>query len=209
MSASNRKTASFGVPWESAYGYVQAVRVNNTIFVSGQLSHTPEGHLVAPAELGANGKPANFDTMEAQMRRTYENAQAVLVELGGSLADVVEETLFVIDVPAAFAASGGPASRVWPAGAKSGQQPDWCLGAGLPRAADRDRFPGGSAELSAWRGGESPLPLRPSLRRGREVWILGTSPLPIRRGRNRHGSRRRQQPSPQRGSRKQWSCVDH
>lgn len=29
-----------------------------------------------------------------------------LAELGGSLADVVEETLFVIDVPAAFAASG-------------------------------------------------------------------------------------------------------
>ena len=40
------------------------------------------------------------------MRRTYENAQVLLAELGGSLADVVEETLFVIDVPAAFAASG-------------------------------------------------------------------------------------------------------
>ena len=51
-------------------------------------------------------KPANFDTMEAQMRRTYENAQVLLAELGGSLADVVEETLFIIDVPAAFAASG-------------------------------------------------------------------------------------------------------
>lgn len=106
MSTSNRKTASFGVPWESAYGYAQAVRVNNSIFVSGQLSHTPEGQLVAPAALGADGKPANFDTMEAQMKRTYENAEVLLAELGGSLADVVEETLFVIDVPAAFAASG-------------------------------------------------------------------------------------------------------
>ncbi|HGM4744060.1 TPA: Rid family hydrolase [Stenotrophomonas maltophilia] len=54
----------------------------------------------------SNGKTASFDTMEAQMRRTYENAQVPLAELGGSLADVVEETLFVIDVPAAFAASG-------------------------------------------------------------------------------------------------------
>lgn len=106
MSTSNRRTASFGVPWESAYGYVQAVRVNNSIFVSGQLSHTPEGQLVAPAALGADGKPANFDIMEAQMKRTYENAQVLLAELGGSLADVAEETLFVIDVPAAFAASG-------------------------------------------------------------------------------------------------------
>ena len=106
MNSATRRTASFGVPWESAYGYVQAVRVNNTIFVSGQLAHTPEGELVAPAALGTNGKPASFDTMEAQMRRTYENAQILLAELGGSLQDVVEETLFVIDVPSAFAASG-------------------------------------------------------------------------------------------------------
>ncbi|WP_454257759.1 RidA family protein [Pseudoxanthomonas mexicana] len=106
MTTTIRKTASFGVPWESSYGYVQALRVNNTIFVSGQLSHTPEGELVAPASLGTDGRPANFDSMEAQMRRTYENAQVLLTQLGGSLADVVEETLFVLDVPAAFAASG-------------------------------------------------------------------------------------------------------
>jgi enamine deaminase RidA (YjgF/YER057c/UK114 family) len=106
MTTTIRKTASFGVPWESSYGYVQALRVNNTIFVSGQLSHTPEGELVAPASLGTDGRPANFDSMEAQMRRTYENAHVLLTQLGGSLADVVEETLFVLDVPAAFAASG-------------------------------------------------------------------------------------------------------
>lgn len=106
MTTTIRKTVSFGVPWESSYGYVQALRVNNTIFVSGQLSHTPEGELVAPASLGTDGRPANFDSMEAQMRRTYENAQVLLTQLGGSLADVVEETLFVLDVPAAFAASG-------------------------------------------------------------------------------------------------------
>lgn len=106
MTTAIRKTASFGVPWESSYGYVQALRVNNTIYVSGQLSHTPEGLLVAPAALGADGKPANFDSMEAQMRRTYENARILLAELGATLADVVEETLFVIDVPAAFVASG-------------------------------------------------------------------------------------------------------
>ncbi|WP_372012770.1 Rid family hydrolase [Pseudoxanthomonas sp. 10H] len=106
MGNTTRRTASFGVPWESAYGYVQALRVNDTIYVSGQLAHTPEGTLVAPAPLAPDGRPANFDTMEAQMRRAYENAQVLLAELGSSLADVVEETLFVIDVPAAFAASG-------------------------------------------------------------------------------------------------------
>ncbi|WNG35541.1 RidA family protein [Archangium violaceum] len=105
MSSSNRKTASFGVPWEKSYGYVQAVRLNNTIYVSGQLSHTPQGELVAPAALGADGKPADFSTMEAQMKRTYENAEVLLAKLGATLADVVEETLFVLDVPSAFAAS--------------------------------------------------------------------------------------------------------
>jgi enamine deaminase RidA (YjgF/YER057c/UK114 family) len=113
MNTAIRKTASFGVPWESAYGYVQALRANNSIFVSGQLSHTPAGELVAPAPLDADGRPVNFDTMEAQMRRTYENAQILLAELGSSLADVVEETLFVIDVPAAFSASGKVRPQVY------------------------------------------------------------------------------------------------
>ncbi len=48
MTNSNRRTASFGVPRESPYSYMQAVRVNNSIFVSCQLSHTPEGQLLAP-----------------------------------------------------------------------------------------------------------------------------------------------------------------
>ncbi len=49
--------------------------------------------------------------MGAQLKSTYENTKVLLAELCGSLADVVVEALFVIDVPAAFAASG----RVRPA----------------------------------------------------------------------------------------------
>jgi len=37
----------------------------------------------------------------------------LLAELGESLADAVEETLFVIDAPAAFAASGRVRSAVY------------------------------------------------------------------------------------------------
>ncbi|MDR6694187.1 hypothetical protein [Stenotrophomonas sp. 1337] len=47
------------------------------------------------------------------MKRTYENVQMRLAELGGSLADVVEETLLAIDVPAAFAASGNVRPAVY------------------------------------------------------------------------------------------------
>lgn len=39
MSTSNRKTASFGVPRELAYGYVQAVRVNNSTRVRPALPY--------------------------------------------------------------------------------------------------------------------------------------------------------------------------
>ncbi|HIE5880318.1 hypothetical protein [Stenotrophomonas maltophilia] len=47
------------------------------------------------------------------MKRTYENVQMRLAELGGSLADVVEKTLVAIDVPAAFAASGNVRPAVY------------------------------------------------------------------------------------------------
>jgi hypothetical protein len=40
------------VPWESAYSYVQAVRVNNSIFVSGQ----PFFAIDVPAAFAASGR---------------------------------------------------------------------------------------------------------------------------------------------------------
>ena len=35
-----KEAAYFDVPWEDAYGYAQAIKVGDTIHVSGQLSHT-------------------------------------------------------------------------------------------------------------------------------------------------------------------------
>ncbi|WP_306396026.1 RidA family protein [Telluria beijingensis] len=101
-----RKTAAHGVPWEEAYSYYQAVQVKDVIYVSGQLSHDKDGNFIAPAELGADGKPVDGSAMEAQMRQTYKNAIAMLAEFGATLDDVVEETLFVTDVEAAFAVAG-------------------------------------------------------------------------------------------------------
>lgn len=39
----------FGMPWEDQYGYAQAVRVDDTIYVSGQLSHDGQGNMVSAA----------------------------------------------------------------------------------------------------------------------------------------------------------------
>jgi len=101
-----RKIANFGVPWEKAYGYCQAVQVKDNVYIAGQLSHDKEGNLIAPAKLDSKSRPADFSNMEAQMRQTYVNAIALLSEFGASLSHVVEETLYVLDVDAAFAVAG-------------------------------------------------------------------------------------------------------
>jgi enamine deaminase RidA (YjgF/YER057c/UK114 family) len=100
-----KTTANHGVAWEQSYGYVQAIRVKDTIYLSGQLSHDGEGNFVAPAKLDAAGKPADYSQMEGQFRQTYVNAKKMLAEFGATLDDVVEEAAFVLDIPSGFAAA--------------------------------------------------------------------------------------------------------
>lgn len=103
MTAANapEQTENFGVPWEEAYGYVQAIKHGDTIYLSGQLSHDG-ADLVAPAPLDEHGNVTDFGNMREQMEQTYRNAEAMLRRFGASLADVVEEVLYVLDVDAAF-----------------------------------------------------------------------------------------------------------
>nr|WP_308636189.1 Rid family hydrolase [Massilia brevitalea] len=95
------------------FGYVQGVQVTDTIYLSGQLSHDQSGALVAPAPLDESGKPVDFGQMEEQIRQTYRNAIALLSEFGATLDDVVEETLYVLDVDAAFTAGGKVRKEVY------------------------------------------------------------------------------------------------
>src|SRR5688572_25613665 len=101
-----REVRQLSVPWEREYGYAQAVRVGNIIHVSGQLSHDEHGQLVAPAPLNEAGQIVDYREMGAQMRQTYVNAERLLGQFGASLQHVVDETLYVIDVDAAFAVAG-------------------------------------------------------------------------------------------------------
>ena len=105
-AVNGKEAAYFGVPWEDAYGYAQAIKVGDTIHVSGQLSHDEKGNLIAPASLDESGKPAEFSMMEQQMRATYANAVKLLARFGATLDNVVEDTLYVLDVDAAFAVRG-------------------------------------------------------------------------------------------------------
>jgi enamine deaminase RidA (YjgF/YER057c/UK114 family) len=43
-----KEVRNLGTPWEQSYGYSQAVRVGDTIWVSGQLSHDDEANMVTP-----------------------------------------------------------------------------------------------------------------------------------------------------------------
>jgi reactive intermediate/imine deaminase len=66
--------------------YSQAVRVANTIWVSGQIPLDP-----VTKELVAGD-------IEAQVRRVFDNVQAIVAAAGASLDDVVKATIFLIDL---------------------------------------------------------------------------------------------------------------
>jgi reactive intermediate/imine deaminase len=66
--------------------YSQAVRVGNTIWVSGQIPLDPQT------------KELVVGDMEAQVRRCFENMKAIVIAAGATLDDVVKATVFLIDL---------------------------------------------------------------------------------------------------------------
>jgi reactive intermediate/imine deaminase len=66
--------------------YSQAVRVGNTIWVSGQIPLDP-----ATKELIKGD-------MEAQVRQVFENLKAIVTAAGANFEDVVKVTVFLIDL---------------------------------------------------------------------------------------------------------------
>jgi reactive intermediate/imine deaminase len=66
--------------------YSQAVRVGNTIWVSGQVALDP-----VTKELVAGG-------IEAQVRQVFENLKAIVAAAGATFDDVVKATVFLIDL---------------------------------------------------------------------------------------------------------------
>jgi 2-iminobutanoate/2-iminopropanoate deaminase len=90
--AISKEAKSLGMPWEKEYGYSQAVKVENTIYVSGQVGHDDKGNIQGQGN------------MEIQMRQAYANIKKVLAQYGATIDNVVDEVLFVTDMDAAFSA---------------------------------------------------------------------------------------------------------
>ena len=90
MIKSSVATQTLNMPWEEEYGYAQAVKKGNTVWLSGQLGHNEKGILAVG--------------MEEQLKQTYRNAKKLLEGFGMSLDNVVEEVLYVLDMKTAFEA---------------------------------------------------------------------------------------------------------
>jgi reactive intermediate/imine deaminase len=66
--------------------YSQAVKVGNTVYISGQIPLDP-----------ATGQLVSGD-IEAEIRRAFDNLKAIAVAAGGTLADVAKLSIFLTDL---------------------------------------------------------------------------------------------------------------
>jgi reactive intermediate/imine deaminase len=65
--------------------YSQAVQVGKTVYLSGQIGLDPEQMTLV-------------DGIEAQVRRVFDNLQAVTEAAGGSMSDIVKLNVFLMDL---------------------------------------------------------------------------------------------------------------
>ncbi len=91
--------------------YSQAVKVGNTVYLSGQIPLVPETMAMVGGDI------------EAQIRRVLDNLQAVARAAGGELDDVVKLNVFLTDLthfPVVNAVMGEYFAQPYPARAAIG-----------------------------------------------------------------------------------------
>jgi enamine deaminase RidA (YjgF/YER057c/UK114 family) len=80
-----RHNVSTGGPWESKIGYSRAVRVGQSISVSGSTAMTPSG-------IVGKGDPY------MQAIQAFKTIEAALKQAGASLSDVVRTRIYMADI---------------------------------------------------------------------------------------------------------------
>lgn len=81
-----RQNIFSSAPPESVFGYSRAVRIGNTVHVSGSIAFGPDGKLVGPGDA------------YAQCVRIFEIIEKALAEAGARMADVVRTRVFCTDL---------------------------------------------------------------------------------------------------------------
>lgn len=90
MKQDKKETQSLGMPWEKDYGYAQALKYGNKVWLAGQVGHDEKGKLA--------------DGMKAQMKQAYANIKKLLKGFDMTMNNVMEEVVYVTDLDAAFEA---------------------------------------------------------------------------------------------------------
>lgn len=86
MTQPTRQQISSGAKWESIVGYSRAVRIGQTIEVSGTCA------------VDENGNPYAPNDAYLQTKRILEIIQQAVESLGGQMDDVIRTRMFVTDI---------------------------------------------------------------------------------------------------------------